>query len=151
MRKIPEGKDDGDSGKAIWKARDGHTPEWRRRRRLAGKVGLFPGPVCRARVSACARMRVCKRRGQCADVGSRMVARCHLASRAIRKHMGVLSPGCVCFHLIRGSRRVVCLRITVESADSTANLYPPQPASGTFVHSGSNWTNHCFINEFNVN
>ena len=92
-------------------------------------MGLFPGPVCRTRALVCA----CKRRGQCADVGSRMVARCHLASRAIRKHMGVLSPACVCLRLICGSRSIVRLRITVESVDSTANDYP-QPTSEIVNH-----------------
>lgn len=67
----------------------------------------------------------CTGRGQCADVGSRVVVWCHLASRATRKHMGVLSPACVCFHLIRGSGSIVCLRITVESADSTIRARCP--------------------------
>lgn len=89
-------------------------------------MGLFPGPVCRTRVLVC----TCKRRGQCANVGSSN-GRCHLASRAARKHMGVLSPACVCFHLICGSGSV---HITVESADSTETVYSLSVLE-TFFHS----------------
>lgn len=89
-------------------------------------MGLFPGPVCRTRVLVCA----CKCRGQCANVGSSN-GRCHLASRAARKHMGVLSPACVCFHLICGSGSI---HITVESADSTETVYSLSVLE-TFFHS----------------